>query len=224
MDGTGAASGTRFSPGTKGPPLHQVVEQQRFTLPEIGEVWTERWQAPAGVRVERIELDLRGRGQYVEVDSASSNYLCRSGEDVHVFWHGAVAPAHWRVHWRDVDDRRAYSEWTMTPPAAAAIDFTPKWLPDGFVLPVRVPSGMMTYTWMRENGREDSRTMLESRPGASTSPACVLTLRRPVTAEQPQISGLGVRLWRFDTQQMLYSLFRRPAAAVADDTLQDTTP
>jgi len=35
-----------------------------------------------------------------------------------------------------------------------------------------------------------------------------------VTAEQPQISGMGVRLWRFDTQQMLYALFRRPVAAV----------
>ena len=147
MDGTGAAPGSNFSPGVKRPPLHQVVEQQRFTLPEIGEVWTERWQAPAGVRVERVELDVRG--QYVEVDSASSNYLCRSGEDVHVFWHGAVAPAHWRVHWRDADGQRAYSDWTMTPPAAAAVAFTPEWLPDGFALPVRVPSSMVTYTWMR---------------------------------------------------------------------------
>jgi hypothetical protein len=34
-----------------------------------------------------------------------------------------------------------------------------------------------------------------------------------VTAEQPQISGMGVRLWRFDTQQMLYAMLRRPAGA-----------
>ena len=224
MDGTGAAPGSNFSPGVKRPPLHQVVEQQRFTLPEIGEVWTERWQAPAGVRVERVELDVRG--QYVEVDSASSNYLCRSGEDVHVFWHGAVAPAHWRVHWRDADGQRAYSDWTMTPPAAAAVAFTPEWLPDGFALPVRVPSSMVTYTWMRENGREDSRGALDQRQGASTSSACVHTLRRAVTAEQPQISGMGVRLWRFDTQQMLYAMLRRPAAAgaVSADTRQGANP
>ncbi|MBK8134169.1 MAG: hypothetical protein IPN63_07190 [Gammaproteobacteria bacterium] len=212
IDGTGTAIGSNLAPGKKRAPLHQVVEQQRFTLPEIGEVWTERGHAPAGVRVERVELEVRG--QYVEVSSASSNYLCKSGEDVHVFWHGAVAPAHWRVHWRDANDQRAYSDWTMTPPAAAAVAFTPEWLPDGFALPVRVPSSMITYAWMRENGREDSRGALDQRPGVSTSSVCVQTLRRPVTAEQPQISGMGVRLWRFDTQQMLYALFRRPVAAV----------
>ena len=71
-----------------------------------------------GVRIERIELNVRG--QYVEVDNASSNYLCMNGEDVHVFWHGAVAPANWRVHWREASGQRAYSDWTMTPPAATA--------------------------------------------------------------------------------------------------------
>lgn len=211
IDGTGAASGSNFSPGTKKPRLHQVVEQQRFTLPEMGEVWTERWQAPAGVHIERIELHVRG--QYVEVDNASSNYLCKSNEDVHVFWHGAVAPANWRVHWRDANDQRAYSDWTMTPPVAAAVAFTPEWLSDGFALPVRVPGSMVTYTWMRENGREDSRGALDPHSGASTSSPCVQTLRRPVSFEQPQISGMGLRLWRFDTQQMLYVVFRRPDTA-----------
>lgn len=208
MDGSGAAPGSNFSPGVKRPPVHQVVEQQRFTVPEIGEVWTERWQAPAGVRIERIELNVRG--QYVPVDGASSNYLCRNGEDVYVFWHGAVAPANWRVHWRDANDQRAYSDWTMTPPAAAAVAFTPEWLPDGFTLPVRVPAGMVTYSWMRENGREDSRGVVDQYAAASTGSPCAETLRRPVTAEQPQIDGMGLRLWRFDTQQMLYAMFRRP--------------
>jgi hypothetical protein len=213
IDGTDSSLGSNFAPGEKKPLLHQVVEQQRFTLPEIGEVWTERWQAPAGVRVERVELKVHG--QYVEVSSASSNYLCKNGEDVHVFWHGAVAPAHWRVHWRDANDQRGYSEWIMTPPAVATVTFTPEWLPDGFALPVRVPSGMITYTWMRENGREDSRGALDQHPGASTSSVCVQTMRRPVNIEQPQISGMGLRLWRFDTQQMLYTLFRRPVAGAA---------
>lgn len=213
IDGTGTALDANFALGENKPPLHQVVEQQRFTLPEIGEVWTERWKAPSGVRVERVELEVRG--QYVEVSSASSNYLCKSGEDVHVFWHGAVAPAHWRVHWRDADERRAYWDWTMTPPAVAAVAFTPEWLPDGFTLPVRVPSAMITYSWMRENGREDSRGALDQRPDASTSSVCVQTLRRPLTIEEPQISGIGLRLWRFDTQQMLYALFRRPVIAVS---------
>lgn len=222
IDGSGTATGPAFSPGQKRPPLHQVVDQQRFTLPEIGEAWTERWQAPAGVRVERVELEVRG--QYVEVSGASSNYLCMSGGDVHVFWHGAVAPAHWRVHWRDADDRRAYSEWTMTPPAVAAVAFAPEWLPDGFALPVRVPSAMTTYSWMRENGSQDSRSALDQGPGASASPACVQTVRRAVTLEQPQISGMGLRLWRFDVQQMLYAQFRRPVATIADSPVTGQAP
>jgi hypothetical protein len=209
FDGADAAVGANFLPSVERPPQHAVIEQQRFTLPGVGEVWTERWQAPGGVRVERIELEVHG--QYVEVDSASSNYVCFSGEDVYVFWHGAVPPAHWRVHWRDVDGERAYSEWTMTPPAAAAVAFIPEWLPDGFSLPARVPSSMVTYTWIQENGREDGRGALDERAGASTTrSACVQTLRRPVTPAQPQISGVGFRLWRFDTQQMLYAMLRRP--------------
>jgi hypothetical protein len=218
VDGTGAAPGANFLPGVERPPRHEVVEQQRFTLPDVGEVWTERWQAPAGVRVERIELDVRGH--YSEVDSAGSNYVCMSGEDVYVFWHGAVAPAHWRLHWRDVDGQRAYSEWTMTPPAAAAVAFMPEWLPDGVSLPVRVPGSMVSYSWILESGHEDARGALDERAGASTRSACVQSLRRPVTDAQPQISGIAVRLWRFDTQEMLYAMFRRPVAAVPADTLQ----
>ena len=213
VDGTGAAPGANFVPGVERPPRHEVVEQQRFTLPEVGEVWTERWQAPAGVRVERIELNVRGL--YVEVDNASSNYVCMSGDDVYVVWHGAVAPARWRVHWRDVDGQRAYSEWTMTPPAAAAVAFMPEWLPDGVSLPVRVPSSMVSYSWIQEGGREDGRGALDERAGAGTRSACVQSLRRSVTAAQPQISGVAVRLWRFDAQQMLYAMFRRPTAAGA---------
>ena len=222
MDGTGTAPGSNFSLGEKRPPLHQVAEQQRFTLPEIGEVWTERWHAPAGVRIERIELNVRG--QYVEVDNASSNYLCMNGEDVHVFWHGAVAPANWRVHWREASGQRAYSDWIMTPPVATAVAFSPEWLPDGFTLPVRLPGSMISYSWMRDNGREDSRGALDQHAGASTSSSCVQALRRPVTAEQPQISGMVLRLWRFDTQQMLYASFRRPAVAVSAHARQKTTP
>lgn len=212
MDGTGVASGSNILAGVKRPPIHRLDEQQRFTLPEIGEIWTERWQAPAGVHIERIELKVRG--EYVEVANASSNYFCKSDEDVHVFWHGAVAPANWRVHWRDVNDQRAYSEWTMIPPVGAAVPFTPDWLPDGFTLPVRVPRSMVTYTWMQENGREDSQGAWDQHSDASMSSPCVQTVRRSVTTEQPQISGVGLRLWRFDTQQMLYVIFRRPDAAV----------
>jgi hypothetical protein len=211
IDGSDGAAGSKFSRGEKKPLLHQVVEQQRFSVLDIGEVWTERWQAPAGVRVERVELEVRG--QYVEVDSASSNYLCFNGADVHVFWHGAVAPARWRLHWRGADEVRAYSDWTMGAPAAAAVDFTPEWLGDGFALPVRVPSGMVTYKWMRENGSEDSNSVLGPRLEAGQRAACVQTFRRPVSTAQPQISSLGIRLWRFDTQQMLQALIRRPTAA-----------
>lgn len=209
VDGNAASFGSGFSPGPERPPVHQVLDQRRFVLPEIGEVWTERWQAPAGVHIERVELEVNG--QYVAVDGASSNYLCKVGEEVHVFWHGAVAAAHWRVHWRGLDQQLVHSKWTMTPPATAAIDFAPEWLADGLVLPVNVPSSMLTYRWLRQDGREDSGSALDDRNGSGETAPCVIALRRPVTAEQVQIVGMSIRLWRFDTQQMLYSTYLRPA-------------
>lgn len=187
---------------------HQITHQQRFMLPEIGEIWTEHWIAPVGVHVERIELEVHGN--FAEVSHSESNYLCQDGDDIHVFWHGAVPPAKWRMYWRDGNNQRAYSDWLMTPPAAEAVAFTPEWRPDGFTLPVPVPASMINYVWMTEDNRLASQRAFENTSENAAHSVCLQTVQRPVTEQQRPVHGVGVRLWRFDIQQMLYVLLERP--------------
>ena len=40
---------------------------------------TEHWQAPPGVKVERIEWELGG--QYLQTGDSTGSILCRDGED-----------------------------------------------------------------------------------------------------------------------------------------------
>jgi hypothetical protein len=65
------------------PLAHRIQQRRRFILPDIGEVLTEHWQAPPGIRVERIESELGG--QYLLTGDSSGSILCRDGEDFHVF-------------------------------------------------------------------------------------------------------------------------------------------
>ena len=38
----------------------EVVDQQRFDIPRFGEAWTERWQVPEGLVVDRVEREVDG--------------------------------------------------------------------------------------------------------------------------------------------------------------------
>jgi hypothetical protein len=80
--GLGAQQAQR-SLAAETPLAHRILDRRRFILPDIGEVLTEHWQAPPGVKVERIEWELGG--QYLQTGDSTGSILCRDGEDFHVF-------------------------------------------------------------------------------------------------------------------------------------------
>jgi hypothetical protein len=111
--GLGAQQAQR-SLAAETPLAHRILDRRRFLLPDIGEVLTEHWQAPPGVKVERIEWELGG--QYLQTGDSTGSILCRDGEDFHVFRLAAAPAPRWRMYWRDMAGSTHRSDWTSAPP------------------------------------------------------------------------------------------------------------
>jgi len=188
-----------------------VAERGRFAIEGIGELWAERWQVPGDVAIERI--DLRTRDDYVQADYPSSIYICRSGPDVHMLWHAAAPPPKWRLYWKGADGRRAQSDWSGSLPPGPATPVVIEWLPDGFALPLRLPMDMLSLAFVNANGREIGAAVRNAFDAGNTDNCMPLRFRRAVTEQQPVITKLHVRFWRYDTQQDLRAIFVRPGEA-----------
>lgn len=186
----------------------RVVAGQRFSLAGIGEVWTEQWQAPPGVAIERIELEQRGAFQRVE---QGSGHVCRADGGVHLFWHASVPAPRWRVEWRSAEGKLARSTFASSPPTVAAVPFELQWIADGFVLPVRVAREIASIGFAAPGGREQGDTLDRPQPGVPVTDNCLpLEFRRSFPAGA-QLTSLQLRLWRPDTQQMEQAVLRRPS-------------
>lgn len=188
------------------PRAHRLAEARRFTLPEIGEVWTEHWQAPPGVTLERVEQAFGT--EFVRVDQNAGGGLCRSGEDVHLIWPAAVPAPRWRVFWRDGAGRLQRAEWTSAPPAGTPDAFAPQWTAAAVVLPVRLPRGMVSLARAWDDGRENFELL--DRPPVDLRQTCLPQEVRPVAGTEAP-TALRIGLWRRDLQAMRFATFRRPA-------------
>jgi len=201
---------TRFALADESPLLHRIMDQRRFILPDIGEVWTEHWQAPPGVSIDHIELEVGG--QYLRTGDSSGSLMCRSGEDIHVFWPAWTPPPHWRIYWQTAEGGLVRSDRVSVPTDKPPIPFTLNWHPDGFELPVRVPRGLasMTRQWPEGRQQVDSMDTL-LQPGDSFVDNCLpLEYRRTNAAKEPPITAFSIRLWHRDKQQLLAATMRRP--------------
>jgi hypothetical protein len=205
----GAAKEGQLAMADDKPTPFRMLEQHRFALPEVGEVWTERWEAPEGLVIDRIEREVDGN--YVRVDNGSSYSLCRDGQDFHVFWQAASPAPHWRMYWK-APEGMVRSDWMSIPPMRQAEDFVLKWLPDGagVAFPVRVPRELVIVGRTWPDGRE-SFDSVQMRPGDSLRDNC-LPLEYRHTDPATRLTAIGLNLWRRETQQMLRAIFRRPAA------------
>ena len=188
----------------------RIAGQRRFTLPGVGEVWTEHWQVPAGMKIERVELDFRG--QYVSADG-SAGYLCRGGADVHVLWQSALPAPRWRVEWKAADGATARSTFASVPALAPPEPFELQWRPDGFVLPARVSRHIVTLGRAFPDGRESLDSLDRLQPGETFFDNCLpLDYRRVNASQELPLVSVSFRFWRWDTQQQLRATFRRPPA------------
>ena len=207
--GQGAQQAQR-SLATEAPLAHRILNRQRFLLPDIGEVLTEHWQAPPGIKVERVEWELGG--QYLQTGDSTGSILCRDGEDFHVFRHATGPAPRWRMYWRDATDNLHRSDWTSTPPEATALASTliPLWSQDGVAFPVRIPRNFVTVERSWATGRVQQSDAMAGQTPPSPTDTCLPTTYRNHDAES-MVTSLGIRMWLVGAQRMGLTTFSRPS-------------
>lgn len=192
------------------PLAHRILQRQRFLLPELGEVLTEHWQAPPGVRVERIEWELGG--QYLQTGDSTGSILCRDGEDFHVFRLAADPAPRWRMYWRDAAGSLQRSDWTSAPveagPSTAAL--TPAWTQDGFAFPVRIPRDFVSVERRWASGKVLQSGPLEGQALPGPTDTCLPTPYRNRDAESV-VTGVTIRMWLRGAQRIGLAGFSRPS-------------
>lgn len=189
---------------------HRIQHRQRWRLPDIGEVLSEHWQAPPGIRVERIEWEVGG--QYLQTGDSSGSVICQEGEDVHVFRPAAAPPPHWRMVWRDAADVLHRSDWTGSAADAAnpPVDLVPTWTADGFTLPVRIPHALVIVERRWASGRVLQSGALDGQAPPSPKKTC-LPLAFSHGDGDSVVSGVVIRLWLSAAQRMGLAAYTRPA-------------
>jgi hypothetical protein len=192
------------------PRPHRIQNRQHFLLPDIGEVLSEHWQAPPGIRVERIEWELGG--QYLQTGDSTGSIVCRDGEDFHVFRSAAVPAPRWRMYWRDAADVLQRSDWTEAPADAArpAVDLVPTWTADGFSLPVRIPHHFVIVERRWVSGKVLRSDALDGQAHPSPSNTCLPLAYRNRDVESV-VTGMVIRMWLRSAQRMVLAAYARPA-------------
>ncbi|MBN8476594.1 hypothetical protein [Sulfuritalea sp.] len=191
------------------PLAHRIADRRRLLLPEIGEVLTEHWQAPPGIKVERIEWELGG--QYLQTGDSTGSILCRDGEDFHVFRLTADPAPRWRMHWRDAAGSLQRSAWTSAPAEAAtpAAAMAPSWTPDGFAFPVRIPRDFVSVERRWASGKVLQSGALDGQALPAPTDTCLPTPYRNRDAESV-VTGVAIRMWLRDARRMGLAGFSRP--------------
>jgi hypothetical protein len=192
------------------PLAHRILQGQRFVLPDIGEVLTEHWQAPSGIKVDRIEWELGG--QYLQIGDSIGSIVCRDGEDFHVFRRAAEAAPRWRMYWRDAAGSLNRSDWTSAPNEATtpAAPLTPVWTPDGFALPVRIPRDFVTVERRWSSGKLLQSNAMDGQALPAPTDTCLPSPYRNRDAESV-LTSLGVRMWLAGVKRMGLASFSRPS-------------
>ena len=203
------AQQARRSLAAETPLAHSIQERRRFLLPDIGEVLTEHWLAPPGVKVERIERELGG--QYLQTGDSTGSILCRDGEDFHVFRPAAEPAPRWRMYWRDAADGLHRSDWTSAPAEATTqiSPLTPVWAPDGFAFPVRIPRNFVTVERRWATGKVLQSNALDGQALPAPTDTCLPSAYRNRDAESV-VTGLGIRMWLTGTKRIGLASFSRP--------------
>lgn len=200
------------SMAAEAPLPHAVSPVRRLSLGEAGELHAQTLEAPAGVRVERIET--MSGGHWADTATQTHSWFCRDGDNLHLAWRPGNATPTLRLHWRDATQRLGLSLFQAADPAPAppADDFTIAWRPDGFDLPVALSRDRVQLRW---SGQSPGyfRSLDALQPGETFVDDCVMPgYRRVAARSEGPVAAVQLILQSDAPGLPALSVFNRPGS------------
>jgi len=184
-----------FASADQAPLAHAAMPVQRFRLDAAGEIYTQTLQAPAGIRIERI--DSRTGGDWSNTATKMHAYFCRQGEDLHLAWPVGSRLVPLRIHWRDGQGKRYQAEYQVDDaalPNLQAQDFVVGWRDDGIDLPVPLMRDVVQFGWGEAPDKIHYRSLDMLQPGENFENDCVMAgYRRVAWQQEGPIAGVILR-------------------------------
>lgn len=142
----------------------------RLKMPGGQELWAMHLAADAGIQLQRLDMELPEYSASNVLQGMTVG-LCRSGNDLHLFWDATRTLPTLKMYWHDGTGAGHQSVHALSPPTGEAADFEVVWTPTAVTLPVRIPGHIVTL--VKENDRGNPVIDSLSDLGAECAPASV---------------------------------------------------
>ena len=174
---------------------HAAQPLQRFRLGDAGEIFTQSLNAPAGLRVERV--DAAAGGEWFDTRNSMHPTFCRQGDDLHLVWPVGARPPALRIYWHDERGGRRQAEFRADVSKADSLPaqaFQIGWRIDGIDLPAPLSRYSIQLAWPPQAGRLYYRTLDNLQAGENFEENCMMPgYRRVAWRDEGPIAGLILR-------------------------------
>lgn len=188
------------------PSPYQRAAARRLTLPNQEEVWAMHYQAQAGTRLVRIDMQTN---DYLVKDMLhmETATMCRRDQDLHLMWPADRPLPTLHVFWKDAAGQELKSSWTLQAPETAAEPFVVPWEATTLRLPTAVARSALSLAWERKGGSPRVSSLQEISPGTDCAPQ---EIALPQKEELGRPNGLRLRVDHSLPKGPTWADFRRP--------------
>jgi hypothetical protein len=188
------------------PSPYQLVTARRLTLPNQEEVWAMHYQAQAGTRLVRIDVQTNDYlvKDMLHVETAT---MCRRDQDLHLMWPADRPLPLLHVFWKDAAGQELKSSWTLQAPGTAAEPFVVSWEAATLRLPAAIARSALSLSWERKGGSPWVSSLQEINPGTDCAPP-EIALSEMLELGRP--NGLRLRIDHTLPKGPTWADFRRP--------------
>jgi hypothetical protein len=134
-----------------------AADGRRFRLPDARELIVVRFRAPAGVTLDRVDMEQTGH-RSSDVLRMSTASICRKGQDLHLAWPGGRPLPVLHAFWRTAAGEARQSRLEMPAPTVEPAAFAPRREGDDLVLPAPLTTDAFSFLW---NAREGAPVLVD---------------------------------------------------------------
>ncbi|MCP5267442.1 MAG: hypothetical protein H6943_00240 [Zoogloeaceae bacterium] len=162
-------------------PFAQISAQPQ-SLPNGEIVWAIHYQAPAEIRLLRIDMETTNH-RARDVLALSTSTMCRRQNDIHLLWPADRPVPILHVFWKNAVGTTYQSTWAVQAPGGEVTPMNLAWSNTSVTLPVAISREALSFSWERQEGPP----VVDSLRGSSPYGECA-----PSLMELPTRSEMGL--------------------------------